>query len=129
MLLDTSGLLCYHSDGETQHGAAVMLFEAGGAKLTHSYVLAEFVALAHVRKVRRTPALRFVNSLLEHPQVEMVWVEETLHRQGVALLQARRDKDYSLADAVSFVLMRQRGVQEALTTDHHFAQEGFTRFL
>ena len=37
--------------------------------------------------------------------------------------------DYSLCDAVSFVLMKQRGLREALTTDHHFEQEGFTRLL
>ncbi|MEH2285259.1 MAG: hypothetical protein V7K90_28760 [Nostoc sp.] len=42
---------------------------------------------------------------------------------------ARQDKSYSLCDAVSFVLMRQRGVTEALTTDHHFEQEGFRRLL
>ena len=129
MLLDTSGLLCYHSIREPQHDLAVRLFEAQNTKLIHSYVLSEFVALAHARKLPRVPALAFAVSLLDHPQVEVVWVDEALHRQAVLLLQARSDKDYSLADSVSFVLMRQRGIQEALTTDHHFAQEGFQRLL
>lgn len=92
-------------------------------------MLSEFVALAHARKSPRVPALAFAASLLDHPQVEVVWVDEALHRQAVLLLQARSDKDHSLADSVSFVLMRQRGIQEALTTDHHFAQEGFQRLL
>ncbi len=39
------------------------------------------------------------------------------------------DKTYSLCDAVSFVLMRLEGITEALTTDHHFEQEGFVRLL
>jgi predicted nucleic acid-binding protein len=47
----------------------------------------------------------------------------------VGLLRARPDKTYSLCDAVSFVLMRERGVAEALTTDRHFEQEGFRRLL
>lgn len=34
-----------------------------------------------------------------------------------------------LCDAVSFVLMRMYGETEALTTDHHFEQEGFVRLL
>jgi len=38
-------------------------------------------------------------------------------------VQARQDKTYSLCDAVSFVLMRERGIHEALTTDKHFEQE------
>ncbi|MEH2312972.1 MAG: hypothetical protein V7K35_16570 [Nostoc sp.] len=38
-------------------------------------------------------------------------------------------KTYLLCDAVSFVLMRRQGIMEALTTDKHFEQEGFTRLL
>jgi uncharacterized protein len=44
-------------------------------------------------------------------------------------LQGRLDKSYSLCDAVSFLLMRERAITEALTTDRHFEQEGFTRLL
>ena len=47
----------------------------------------------------------------------------------VALLEARADKSYSLADAVSFVLMRAHHIRDALTTDRHFEQEGFVRLL
>jgi predicted nucleic acid-binding protein len=52
-----------------------------------------------------------------------------LHASAVALLEARPDKRYSLCDAVSFIAMRERGLAEALTTDHHFEQEGFVRLL
>jgi len=45
------------------------------------------------------------------------------------LLTARPDKAYSLCDAVSFVLMRDRGVWDALTTGRHFEQEGFHKLL
>ena len=64
MLLDTSGLLCYHHRDERQHANAVTFF-----------------------------------------------------------------RTYSLCDAVSFVLMQHYGITEALTTDHHFEQEGFVRLL
>ncbi|MFH1764102.1 MAG: hypothetical protein ABIF09_07925 [Gemmatimonadota bacterium] len=36
------------------------------------------------------------------------------------------DQDFSLADGVSFVIMTERGIIEALTLDHHFAVAGFT---
>jgi uncharacterized protein len=52
-----------------------------------------------------------------------------LHQEAMDLLLARQDKTYSLCDAVSFVLMRRRGIGDALTTDRHFEQEGFVRLL
>jgi predicted nucleic acid-binding protein len=54
-------------------------------------------------------------------------VEKALHQAALALLHARLDKTYSLCDAISFLLMRGRGLSEALTTDRHFEQEGFVR--
>jgi predicted nucleic acid-binding protein len=44
-------------------------------------------------------------------------------------LLRRLDKDYSLCDAVSFIIMESEGITEAHTTDHHFEQEGFVRLL
>jgi predicted nucleic acid-binding protein len=129
MFLDTSGLLCYHHADEPRNAEAQVLFETAGPKLTHGYVLAEFVALAAARGLPRRQALAFVTALLEHPEVEVAWIDEALHREGMRLLEARPDKRYSLCDAISFVLMKRRGLDEALTTDHHFEQEGFRRLL
>ncbi len=129
LLFDTSGLLCYIHSGEAEHQKAVEFLDNVSGSLTHSYVLAELIALAQVRRFLRTVALQFIIYLLENPDIETVWINEFLHREAVKLLMARQDKTYSLCDAVSFVLMRQRGVTEALTTDRHFEQEGFQRLL
>jgi predicted nucleic acid-binding protein len=67
--------------------------------------------------------------LLNDSRVEIVWIDEALHQQALELLFARADKTYSLCDAVSFVLMRERNEPEALTTDRHFEQEGLVRLL
>lgn len=130
MLLDTSGLLCYLHQNETQHQEAVQFLDSATKKpLTHSYVLAELIALALIRRFPRPAVLAFVMDLLDSPDIETVWVDELLHREAMQLLIERQDKTYSLCDAVSFVLMRQRGITEALTTDRHFEQEGFMRLL
>lgn len=129
MLLDTSGLLCLHHVDEAQHGDAWTLFATAGSKMTHAYVLAELVALAMVRGLPRRQTLAFIKALMEQPELEVIWVDEDLHRRAMRLLEARLDKSYSLCDAVSFELMRQRGETDALTTDHHFEQEGFIRLL
>jgi predicted nucleic acid-binding protein len=129
MFLDTSGLLCFHNADEAGHGKAKNLFKAHRNQLTHSYVLAEFVALTYARKLPKEHAPRFARTLLSHPRVGIVWVDESLHRKGLDLLEDRLDKGYSLCDAISFTLMKDRGISEALTTDRHFEQEGFTRLL
>lgn len=67
--------------------------------------------------------------LVDSTDVETVWVDEQLHKEAMQLLVDREDKTYSLCDAVSFVLMRQRSLTNALTTDRHFEQEGFVRLL
>ena len=129
MLLDTSGLLCLHHWAEPFHTQARAAYRKARVRLTHGYILAEFVALAHARRFPGLAALAFVADLVDDPDIEIVWVDEPLHREALSLLFARPDKTYSLCDAVSFVVMRQRDIDNALATDHHFEQEGFRRLL
>src|SRR5438105_1382402 len=129
MLLDTGGLLCLLHRDQPQHVLAQEIYSSATTLLTHNYVLDELVAVAHSRRVPRQSALTFSRKLLNDPEIEVVWVDENLHRRALDLLFARSDKTYSLCDAVSFVLMRERGETEALTTDRHFEQEGLIRML
>lgn len=118
-----------HDKGDFRNAPAIEFF--GGAKilLTSNYVLAEFVPLSYVRGKNRRETLSFINDILEVPRLELIWVDENLHNQAMNLLENRLDKNYSLCDAVSFIIMREHGINEALTTDKHFAQEGFIKFL
>jgi predicted nucleic acid-binding protein len=129
MLLDTSGPLCLLHQAEPFHGQAVQAYHAANVRLTHGYVLAEFVALAQARRLPRPAALSFVADLVADPDIVTIWPDEPLYQLAMTLLQARLDKSYSLCDALSFVLMRQRNISKALTTDRHFEQEGFRKLL
>jgi uncharacterized protein len=129
MLLDTSGLLACLDASESRHVKAVAFYDSRAIRLTHNYVLAELVALAQARHLPREPVIRFVAQLSVDRDIEMIWVDQALHQQAMALLAAQLDKAYSLCDAVSFVVMRNRGLQEALSTDHHFEQAGFSILL
>ena len=95
----------------------------------HNYILAEFVPLAQIRGLPRLLTLELSQNLLTDDSVEVVWVDDQLHGQALELLHTRNDKTYSLCDAVSFLLMRDRDISDALTTDKHFEQEGFVRLL
>ncbi len=64
------------------------------------------------------------NSLVEIvPQTAKQFQEARLH------YSKREDQAWSLTDCASFVLMRQRGIREALAYDHHFEQAGFIPLL
>jgi uncharacterized protein len=127
MFLNTSGLLCCLDRSNFRHADAVTFFDAASSRLTHNHVLAEFVAQA--RKLPRANALLFARRLAANPEVRMVWVDLALHESALALLEGQPDKTYSHCDAVSFVLMREHRLQDALTTDQHFDQTGFRRLL
>jgi len=129
MLLDTSGLLCLLHKSERYHAEAIQHYQAAPGKITHNYVIAEFIALAMVRGLSRKIALDFVIGLETSPHVTRHWVDPILHNQAIHLLRERTDKSYSLCDAVSFVLMQRENTHNALTTDHHFEQEGFYKLL
>jgi predicted nucleic acid-binding protein len=129
MLLDTSGFFSLYSENDGFNSLAVSLYLSTPRRLTTNYVLAEYVALALVRGIPRSDVIDFSQEILNEPTVEIVWVDEVLHSRAVELIVQRPDKKYSLCDAVSFVLMRERAVSESLTTDKHFEQEGFVRLL
>ncbi len=129
MLVDTSGFFSLYDEADAFHEQAISFYDAAAKHLTTNYVLAEYTALAHVRGVPRREIIRFSNLILDDKTVEIIWVDENLHRQAVALMLERTDKNYPLCDAASFVVMSERGIVESLTTDKHFRQEGFVRLL
>jgi predicted nucleic acid-binding protein len=52
-------------------------------------------------------------------------VTPDLFDRALDLYARRPDKEYSLTDCMSMVVMRERGIEQVLTNDHHFRQEGF----
>jgi predicted nucleic acid-binding protein len=63
------------------------------------------------------------------PAIRVVPASRLLMEEAVALYAARPDKDWPLTDCVSFVVMRDEGITQALTGDQHFEQAGFTTLL
>ena len=129
MLIDTSGFLCLYERSEPFHANAVELYDQTSFRLTTNYILAEYTALAQARGIEREKIIDFSIGVLADESIEIVWIDAATHIAAVQLLSERADKNYSLCDAASFCVMRRRDMTEALTTDKHFEQEGFTRLL
>ena len=129
MLLDTSGLFALIDAREPMHQIARDAYRIASQRVTHGFVLAELVALANTRGAPPGPVVKFLRQLLANPRIDVIWPDEALASQALALLMTRQGRGYSLCDAVSFVLMRARNLQTALSTDEHFEDEGFRRLL
>lgn len=63
------------------------------------------------------------------PRIELIPQAGELSAEAIRLFAARSDKDWSLTDCLSFVVMEQNGIREALTADNHFEQAGFRAVL
>lgn len=94
--------------------------------ITTSYIITELVALLTRNRFPRPAIIVAINKLKNDPNVVILHVDESIDAEAWQLLQGRQDKDWSLVDAASFVEMQRFGIGEALTTDHHFEQAGFT---
>jgi predicted nucleic acid-binding protein len=73
----------------------------------------------------RTVALHGFHAMLADSSVEVVAQTYESFMRGFELFRQRMDKEYSLTDCISMQTMRERGLTEVLTHDHHFTQEGF----
>jgi predicted nucleic acid-binding protein len=100
----------------------------GGRLVTSEFVLVE-VANFCARGGWRAVFLRLVTNLRQAREVEIVPATATAFQRGLDLFAARGDKQWSLTDCISFVIMRERGIMEALTADEHFEQAGFRALL
>lgn len=97
--------------------------------ITTEEVLAEFLAAVSAHGDHTGRLACRVREILNDPDVEVVSQSHESFLAGLALYERRPDKHYSLVDCISMNVMRQKDVQEVLTNDRHFSQEGFVRLL
>lgn len=99
-----------------------------GAMATSDWVLVE-VADALCRPRNRRTAIAFLTQFAAHSTVEVFPADRATYSKGLELFAARSDKSWTLTDCISFELMRERGYNDVITTDRHFAQAGFNVLL
>lgn len=127
--LDTSGWFAALSPKEAKHRPALATYRRwigdGVALVTTNLVVAEMQTL--ISRFRGADeGLRFLDALYQDAGHEVVFVDRDLERAAVdGWLRRFSDQRLSLADAVSFELMRGRHIRRALALDEHFALAGF----
>lgn len=77
----------------------------------------------------RQGASILVRDVLSEPKFEVVEQTRNMLLKGLELFESRLDKGYSLTDCISMNVCRELGIEEILTHDGHFKQEGFKILL
>jgi predicted nucleic acid-binding protein len=132
VLLDTSYILALENKDDAHHNRAKaldnQLLKENAVLLLHWGILLE-IADGYARVSRRARGFQLLKKLTGEEGYRICPITESLFQEGLSLYCARPDKDWGLTDCLSFVLMNQETVTEALTADIHFRQAGFTALL
>ena len=132
VLLDTSFILALENKDDPHHERAQALDRAllaeNAVLLFHWGVLLE-IGDGYARLARRAKGLKLLQRFDEEQGYELVPITSKLLNEALSLYRARADKEWTLTDCISFVLMQQQGITEALTADSHFRQAGFSALL
>jgi predicted nucleic acid-binding protein len=124
--LDTSALLALLDEKDARHSAARQAWEqflqSNEPLVTSNYVIVETLAVCQ-RRFGLGEVQLLVRDFL--PAVEVLWINEETHRQGLDMLLNASQRDLSLIDCTSFILMRKHGIQHVFALDRHFRERGF----
>ncbi len=132
IFIDTSGfysLLARNDKGHEQ--ASNVLADAMRERrkfITTDYVLDESVTLFRARR-RGGLVSHLFDTLDVSTAISIEWTTAERFRQTRAFCLRHNDKTWLFTDCLSFVVMRELGLREALSHDHHFAQAGFHPLL
>src|SRR5207249_6591329 len=104
-------------------------FHLGPARLlTSEMVLGEVLTFLADKGPRlRTAAAAMVDSLRQNQNVIIVPQTSRQFEEALLLYRRRLDKEWSLTDCASFLIMQKQGIAEALTHDIHFIACGIQR--
>lgn len=127
--VDTFAFLAMLNPADMRHAEAMQWFNTSRVPLvTTEWVLTEVADALSAPRSRRA-AVIVEQRLRADARVSIVGSSADLFRRGFDLYAARPDKEWSLTDCVSFVVMTDLGISDALTGDHHFEQAGFVALL
>jgi uncharacterized protein len=129
IFVDTSYYVALVNPGDRHHAQAVRL----GSTIQRPVIVTEFILLelgnALCRADDRQLFVGLLPNLRSDPNVRIIPASHDLFQQGCELYFKRPDKNWSLTDCISFVVMKEYGLIDALATDHHFEQAGFNVLL
>lgn len=129
VFIDTGYVLALLNTGDEHHDRAAMAArQVKPPFVTTEAVLTE-IGNALSRARWRALGYATIQDLRVDPNIEVVPVDAVLFDRALVLYGERLDKEWGLTDCISFVVMQDRKLTQAVTTDRHFGQAGFVNLL
>lgn len=132
VFIDTSGWIALLNADDVLHGQATQVLERLAVSprllVTTDWVLAE-TGNGLARLPARGRLVLAVKRFVQSDHSELVRISPEAFQRTLELYAQAADKTWGLVDCASFVVMRDAGIQEALTVDRHFSQAGFRCLL
>jgi predicted nucleic acid-binding protein len=129
ILIDTGFLLALAQPSDSLHERAVHC----AAQISDSLVVTEYVLCETVnslsKRADRQRGHRILHVIQNNARYSIIAASPDLFTAGLKLHKTRMDKDWSLTDCISFHVMNERGITQALAFDEHFEQAGFVALL
>ena len=132
LFLDTSYVIALKSPRDRHHPAALQWerrIRADSLQVVTTQAVQLEIGAAFSRLAYRNVAAAILEALDRDPSITVVPLDDDIYQRALDLFVSRMDKEWSLTDCVSFVVMRDRAITQALSADAHFAQAGFDALL
>jgi len=132
VLVDTAAWIALVNTRDELHSRAEQtmadLRRRNVALITTEFVLLE-VSNALCTSAWREKGIKLIDGLRSLANLQIVSADTTLLAEGWQLYRSRLDKEWSLTDCTSIIVMQKERIDQVFTSDHHFEQAGFVRLL
>lgn len=132
VFLDTSFAIALSSVTDQNYVRAVKLanqIETDRTRLVTIQAILLEIGNSLSKQKYRAAAIQLLESIEADPSVEVVLLTNSLYKLAFDVFKQREDKEWGLVDCISFVVMQDRGITDALTADTHFQQAGFRALI
>lgn len=123
LFVDASAWIALADKSDTFHALAAKIYPQlltdYQRLITTNLVVAEVYIVVRV-ELGHAAATAFLESVRDSPRIEKIFSTRAMEEQAETILRKYDDQDFSYADAVSFALMKERGIKEAFAFDKHF---------
>ena len=132
IFIDTSAWLALVNKSDKFHEMAKSV-RNNLIKQNIKFILTDYIIAEIGNCLSRIPfretAIKLIDSIKESENIEIIKIDEKIFDKAWDLYSSRKDKEWGFTDCTSFIVMKEKNIIKAFSTDHHFEQAGFKILL